>query len=151
MTVPPTARRLRGARRWGSHFCCHGTVTGLSFCWHPLSVHIETPTKGRGGFSRMLALHIEAPAKRRAGGHRCAATGRGKPSRMVLMRPQHGLSSNTMARITSGCGANAAPAASNGPDRLGLYAGAAVRVKLNLQVPSQHGLSSKTMALITSD
>ena len=20
-----------------------------SFCWHPLSIHVETPTKGRGG------------------------------------------------------------------------------------------------------
>ena len=25
----------------------------LSFCWRPLRVHVETPTKGRGGCSRM--------------------------------------------------------------------------------------------------
>ena len=24
-----------------------------TFCWHPLSMHIETPSKGRGGCSRM--------------------------------------------------------------------------------------------------
>ena len=27
--------------------------TRLSFCWHPLSIHIEAPTKWRGGCSRM--------------------------------------------------------------------------------------------------
>ena len=33
-----------------------------SFCGHPLSIHIETPTEGRGGCSRMTALSAMAGA-----------------------------------------------------------------------------------------
>ena len=42
----------------------------LSFCWHPLSIPIETPTKGRGGWgcSRMTELSPTARLCRHCAG-----------------------------------------------------------------------------------
>ena len=46
--------QLDGRRRRELLQCV--TTARLSFCWHSLSIPIETPTRGRGGCSRMTEL-----------------------------------------------------------------------------------------------
>ena len=50
--------RVGGGQGWPS--------ARLSFCWHPLSIHVETPAKGRGGCSRMTVSPMARPGAARA-------------------------------------------------------------------------------------
>ena len=99
-------------------------LTRLSFCWHPLSVPIETPTKGGGGCSRMTVSSGASVVGRRSevvgapGGRAAAATAGGGGG----------------GRDTGGGGGGGSPRAS----------AAAVRDPTTWTIPQK-------MALITSD
>ena len=68
MTVSPMARlvwkrRRSGRSRWSRS---DSPSAGLSFCWHSPIVFIDTPTKGRGGCSRMTELSPTARSDSRS-------------------------------------------------------------------------------------
>ena len=71
----------------------------LSFCRHPLSIVIETPTEGRGGCSRMTEFSPTARSGCRSSRSRRRRGAGGSRSR----QRRYGLRSNMMALITSDC------------------------------------------------